>query len=68
MGETGSGKSTQLVQYIAEEIDLQGLKIVSTQTRIIAARALAKRVCEEKLQKLGEEVGLLTGTSEKISK
>ncbi|PSS29226.1 ATP-dependent RNA helicase [Actinidia chinensis var. chinensis] len=47
IGETGSGKSTQLVQFLADsEIGASG-SIVCTQPRKIAAVSLAKRVGEE---------------------
>ena len=42
--ETGSGKSTQLPQYLAEYF---GGLIVCTQPRVLAAVALARRVAEE---------------------
>ncbi|RLV93574.1 Pre-mRNA-splicing factor ATP-dependent RNA helicase [Spathaspora sp. JA1] len=62
VGETGSGKTTQIVQYIKEEAinkDSQGkTKIIGcTQPRRVAAQSVAKRVSEEIGCKLGEEVG-----------
>lgn len=44
--ETGSGKSTQVVQYISEDESLTG-KIFCTQPRRVAASTLAERVAEE---------------------
>ncbi|CAD8146502.1 unnamed protein product [Paramecium octaurelia] len=58
IGATGSGKSTQLVQYIYEEIELKG-KIMCVEPRMIAARSLAKRVAEEMHTKLGGRVAYL---------
>ncbi|XP_068648329.1 ATP-dependent RNA helicase DEAH11, chloroplastic-like isoform X2 [Aristolochia californica] len=46
IGETGSGKSTQLVQFILDS-GLANGSIVCTQPRKIAARSLAQRVREE---------------------
>ena len=44
-GETGSGKSTQLPQYLVD--DLGCLKVACTQPRRVAAKSLAKRVAQE---------------------
>lgn len=57
VGETGSGKTTQLTQYLNE--DGYGKKgvIGCTQPRRVAAMSVAKRVSEEMGVVLGEEVG-----------
>ncbi len=68
IGETGSGKSTQLAQYLAEETSSHGGKIVVTQPRKIAAISLAKRVSEEFGCKVGQEVGYHVGLDKKIDK
>uniref|UniRef100_A0ACD5WQG8 Uncharacterized protein n=1 Tax=Avena sativa TaxID=4498 RepID=A0ACD5WQG8_AVESA len=47
IGETGSGKSTQLVQFLADSGLAADGSIVCTQPRKIAAAALARRVDEE---------------------
>uniref|UniRef100_A0A453JVZ4 RNA helicase n=1 Tax=Aegilops tauschii subsp. strangulata TaxID=200361 RepID=A0A453JVZ4_AEGTS len=47
IGETGSGKSTQLVQYLADSGLAANGSIVCTQPRKIAAITLARRVDEE---------------------
>ncbi|OMJ88889.1 hypothetical protein SteCoe_2554 [Stentor coeruleus] len=52
-GETGSGKTTQVPQYLA---GLQK-KVACTQPRRVAAMSVAKRVAEEMDVKLGEHVG-----------
>jgi len=54
IGETGSGKSTQLVQYLYEAgYAVHGL-IACTQPRKLAARSLALHVSEEAGEKPGE--------------
>lgn len=48
VGETGSGKSTQLVQYLADAgYTRAGKSVVCTQPRKVAAMALTERVKEE---------------------
>ncbi|KAK1439472.1 hypothetical protein QVD17_05290 [Tagetes erecta] len=47
IGETGSGKSTQLVQYLADSAIAADKSIVCTQPRRLAAMSLANRVEEE---------------------
>ncbi|KAM3440147.1 hypothetical protein NHJ13734_003420 [Beauveria thailandica] len=57
VGETGSGKTTQLTQYLAEGGFANDGVIGCTQPRRVAAMSVAKRVAEEVGCKLGEEVG-----------
>ncbi|KQJ96362.1 probable pre-mRNA-splicing factor ATP-dependent RNA helicase DEAH5 [Brachypodium distachyon] len=57
IGETGSGKTTQVTQYLAEAGYTTGGKIACTQPRRVAAESVAKRVAEEFGCRLGEEVG-----------
>ncbi|KAG1330457.1 Helicase [Cocos nucifera] len=57
IGETGSGKTTQLTQYLAEAGYTTSGKIGCTQPRRVAAMSVAKRVAEEFGCRLGEEVG-----------
>ncbi|KAK3295364.1 helicase associated domain-containing protein [Chaetomium fimeti] len=57
VGETGSGKTTQLTQYLAEAGFANGGIIGCTQPRRVAAMSVAKRVAEEVGCTLGEEVG-----------
>ncbi|KAL7948661.1 P-loop containing nucleoside triphosphate hydrolase protein [Trichoderma barbatum] len=57
VGETGSGKTTQLTQYLAEGGFADSGIIGCTQPRRVAAMSVAKRVAEEVGCKLGEEVG-----------
>ncbi|KAI8645378.1 P-loop containing nucleoside triphosphate hydrolase protein [Parasitella parasitica] len=56
IGETGSGKTTQIPQYILEELP-EFKKIGVTQPRRIAAITVAKRVSEEQGSRLGSLVG-----------
>ncbi|KAL7133184.1 hypothetical protein ABFS83_12G122900 [Erythranthe nasuta] len=57
IGETGSGKTTQVAQYLAEAGYTAKGKIGITQPRRVAATSVAKRVAEEFGCRLGEEVG-----------
>jgi ATP-dependent RNA helicase DHX8/PRP22 len=57
VGETGSGKTTQLTQYLAEAGFANNGMIGCTQPRRVAAMSVAKRVAEEVGCQLGEEVG-----------
>ena len=57
VGDTGSGKTTQLTQYLAEGGFANNGMIGCTQPRRVAAMSVAKRVAEEVGCKLGQEVG-----------
>ncbi|KAI5058388.1 hypothetical protein GOP47_0026558 [Adiantum capillus-veneris] len=57
VGETGSGKTTQLTQYLHEDgLSTYGM-IGCTQPRRVAAMSVAKRVSEEMDCELGDKVG-----------
>lgn len=57
VGETGSGKTTQLTQYLREDGYGRLGMIGCTQPRRVAAMSVAKRVSDEMGTELGEEVG-----------
>eukprot|EP00439_Symbiodinium_sp_Y106_P030459 s2856_g3.t1 len=57
IGETGSGKTTQITQYMAEAGYTSRGVIGCTQPRRVAAMSVAKRVSEEYGCRLGQEVG-----------
>ena len=56
-GETGSGKTTQIPQYLREVGYTKYGKIACTQPRRVAAMSVAARVAQELKVKLGQEVG-----------
>lgn len=60
IGETGSGKTTQIPQYLVDGGWAQGGRLIAcTQPRRIAVQTVAARVAEEMHVNLGQEVGYL---------
>ncbi|KAG8983511.1 hypothetical protein FRB90_005937 [Tulasnella sp. 427] len=58
VAETGSGKTTQLPQYLHEAgYTANGMKVGCTQPRRVAAMSVAARVADELGTKVGYEVG-----------
>lgn len=58
VGETGSGKTTQIPQYLVEAGYTKGSKKIGcTQPRRVAAMSVAARVSDEMNTKIGHEVG-----------
>lgn len=67
VGETGSGKTTQLTQYLDEGGFSNYGMIGCTQPRRVAAMSVAKRVAEEVGCELGQEVGYTIRFEDKTS-
>ncbi|KAK2139100.1 hypothetical protein LSH36_2033g00000 [Paralvinella palmiformis] len=68
LGETGSGKSTQMTQYIVDADLSNHGQIICTQPRKVAAVTLAQRVAEEMGTTVGGRVGYKVGSVEKRTK
>ncbi|KAK7102488.1 uncharacterized protein [Littorina saxatilis] len=67
LAETGSGKSTQVVQYLLEAGLADRGAIVCTQPRKVAASSLATHVAQELATNVGKDVGYKVGSRAKTS-
>ncbi|KAH9885967.1 P-loop containing nucleoside triphosphate hydrolase protein [Xylariomycetidae sp. FL2044] len=69
VGETGSGKTTQIPQYVVydELPHITGKMVACTQPRRVAAMSVAQRVADELDVNLGEEVGYSIRFEDKTS-
>ncbi|KAJ8906332.1 hypothetical protein NDN08_002825 [Rhodosorus marinus] len=67
-GATGSGKTTQVPQFILDsyEVDDPNVFIMVTQPRRLAAASVAERVALERNQKVGQDVGYQVRLDSKI--
>ncbi|CAN7937110.1 unnamed protein product [Ixodes hexagonus] len=69
-GETGSGKTTQVPQFIFEEFinrdEGASCNIVVTQPRRISAISMATRIAKERGEELGESVGFQVRLSKEL--
>ena len=65
LGETGSGKTTQVPQYLYQKIKYTKQKIICVQPRKVAAISLAERVAAELELTLGKEVGYWVEASQR---
>lgn len=67
IGEAGSGKTTQIPQYLYESGFSKEGMIVITQPRRVAASSVCRRVCEEMNVELGKLVGYSVRFEDKTS-
>ncbi|KFG51362.1 ATP-dependent RNA helicase [Toxoplasma gondii p89] len=67
VGETGSGKTTQMTQFLIEAGLHQGKCVACTQPRRVAAMSVAQRVADEMDVELGKEVGYTIRFEDKSS-
>ncbi|CDR97728.1 pre-mRNA splicing factor RNA helicase, putative [Babesia bigemina] len=67
-GDTGSGKTTQIAQFVVDANLNDGLQVAVTQPRRVAAMSVAARVANEMDVKLGETVGYCIRFEDRTSK
>ena len=67
VGETGSGKTTQIGQYLMSCSFNKGRQIICTQPRQVAATSVAHRVSHEQKTEVGRKVGYQVRLDKKTS-